>query len=189
MGPQSVPGRETRIISLIGGLVMAVAPGTIRVHQHEQTVTFLVEGWTTMQQSLSFRRVAEEGLGRGANIVRVDLRGCTFMDSTFVGTLLNLKRAVHRCQDGDFALVSPSAQCVKLFQQMGLEGFFPAVPGEEAMQSSWAELTCEPRDDYAFKCNVVEAHQELASMGGRTGEIFRPVARCLAQEMEGAKKP
>jgi anti-anti-sigma factor len=162
------------------------AQGTVRVKQEAQTVTFQVEGWTTMHQSLAFRRAAEEALGQGARVIRVDLRCCTFMDSTFIGTLLNLKRAVHREENGEFTLICPSAPCTRLFKQMGLEGVFP-IAAEEAPATGLTELCCERGDDHAFKCNVVEAHQELANMGGRTAEIFGPVARCLAEEMAAKK--
>jgi anti-anti-sigma factor len=167
---------------------MAAPQGIVRVHQQQQTIAFQVEGWTTMHQSLAFRRAAEYWLEQGACVMRVDLSRCTFMDSTFIGTLLNLKRAVNREENGDFALVGPTAACLKLFQQMGLDGVFPILAVDEAAGFCWTEMPCEKTDDFAFKCNVVEAHQGLADLGGRAGEIFRPVARCLSQEMEAAKK-
>jgi anti-sigma B factor antagonist len=167
---------------------MAAPPGTIRLGQRENAVTFQVEGWMTMQQSLAFRRCAQDWLAEGARFIRVDLRCCTFMDSTFVGTLLSLKRATELEPSGQFFLVSPSTQCQKIIHQMGLDDVIPTTAGAEAEPSCWTELKLQVENDCAFKCNVVEAHQELASLGGRTGEIFGPVARCLAQEMDTIKK-
>jgi anti-anti-sigma factor len=166
---------------------MAAPQGIIRVHQDGPTVTFQVEGWTTMKQSLSLRRFAEQCLAAGATTLQVDLRRCTFMDSTFVGTLLFLKRAVHRKEHGEFTLLAPSAECGKLFRQMGLEGVFPTAAAE-GPAGPWTELTSEGEDGGAFKRNVVQAHQELASLPGPAGDAFRAVVRCLGQEAEEATR-
>jgi anti-anti-sigma factor len=158
------------------------------VHHEGQTATFQVDGWTTMKQSLSFRKAAEQCLSNGAQVLRVDLRCCTFMDSTFIGTLMFLKRQVHRHKHGDFALVSPSAECCRLFQQMGLDGVFPIVPPTGDTAPCWTELKSGAEDMNAFKRNVIDAHEELARLEGPAGEPFRAVMRCLGQEAE-ANKP
>jgi anti-anti-sigma factor len=161
--------------------------GTVRAHQQDQRLIFQVDGWTTMNQSLSFRRCAEQGLASGVTTLWVDLRRCTFMDSTFIGTLLFLKREAHRRPNGEFALVSPSEQCCKLFKQMGLEGVFPIITAEDFPPDAGTELTGGKDDLSAFKRNVVQAHQELASLEGPAGEPFRAVVRCLAKDLEAEK--
>ncbi len=162
---------------------MPAPQGLIRMHQQGQTATFQVEGWTTMNQSLSFRRSAEQALANGTRVLKVDLRQCTFMDSTFIGTLLFLKRAAHRQPGGEFFLVCPSAACGRLFKQMGLEGVFPCV-NEEGGPCGGTELNRVPDDVKALQCNVIQAHQELASLDGPAGEQFRAVARCLEQDLK-----
>jgi anti-anti-sigma factor len=163
------------------------AQGIVRVCRDDRTVTFQVEGWTTMNQSLMFRRSAEQSLAGGAWVLRVDLRLCTFMDSTFIGTLLFLKRTVHGRKQGEFFLVSPSPECRQLFHKMGLDGAFPILEEEPASQS-WTELSREGEDSDAFKCNVVQAHRELARIEGPAGEPFRAVVRCLERDLEAEKK-
>ncbi len=163
------------------------AQGIVRVYQDDRTVTFQVEGWTTMNQSLMFRRSAEQALAGGATVLRVDLRLCTFMDSTFVGTLLFLKRTVHGRKQGEFFLICPSAECRQLFHKMGLDGAFPVLEEEPAGQD-WTELTREGEDCEAFKGNVVQAHRELARIEGPAGDPFRAVVRCLERDLEGEKK-
>jgi anti-anti-sigma factor len=166
---------------------MAPPQGTVRAHQQDQRAIFQVEGWTTMNQSLSFRRYAEACISQGATTLWVDLRPCTFMDSTFIGTLLFLKREVYRRKRGEFALISPSEQCCKLFKQMGLEGVFPTVTPEQMPACSWTEIPRGTDDVTAFKRNVVQAHQELAGLEGPAGEPFRKVMRCLAPELDAEK--
>jgi hypothetical protein len=45
----------------------------------------------------------------------------------------------------------------------------------------WMELGVVPDDVAACKRNVVEAHQELATLPGSAGEPFREVMRCLSR--------
>jgi anti-anti-sigma factor len=168
---------------------MAAQQGTVRVHRHDRTLTFQVEGWGTMAHSLPLRRFAEQSLAAGVTAIRVDLRRCKYMDSTFLGTLLFLKRAAERRCQGDFALLSPSPECGRLFQQMGLDTVYPVVAAEEPAADAWTELTGGTEDVPAFQRNVVQAHQELADLPGPAGEPFRAVMRCLEREKPVDKAP
>jgi anti-anti-sigma factor len=167
---------------------MAAPQGIVRVYRHDQAAVFQVEGWTTMNQSLSFRRAAEQCLASGVTALQVDLRRCTFMDSTFIGTLLCLKRTAHGRKQGEFVLLAPSPQCCQLFQQMGLEGVFPVKTCEELPASACTELGRGAEDAGAFRRNVVQAHEELANLEGPAGEPFRAVVRCLQQD-EQSQQP
>ena len=166
-----------------------VAPqGIVRVSQHNQTVIFQVEGRATMHHSPSVRRFAEQCLPCGTTTLGVDLRYCTHMDSTFLATLLFLKRRVDRWVQGEFTLISPSPPCCQLLQQMRLDKVFPIVTMEELAASLWTELQSEPDDIKAFKRNVVQAHQELANIEGLAGKPFRELVSALVRELE-AEKP
>ena len=162
---------------------MTARQGRVRVYQHDQTITFQIEGQATMQHSPAVRQFAEQCLTDGMTVLSVDLRRCTHMDSTFLGTLLFLKRIVERHQTGRFALISPSPQCRQLLQQMGLEKIFPVVDREEPAPSVWRDLPSGPEDMAVFKRNVVQAHQELGRLEGPAGETFRELADQLAQEL------
>jgi anti-anti-sigma factor len=161
---------------------MRARQGSVRVHQHDQTVTLQIEGQATMQHSPSLRQFAEQCLTNGTTALCVDLRHCTHMDSTFLGTLLFLKRLVERRAAGTFALISPSPRCCELLQQMGLAKIFPVVDQEELAARVWGALPSGPEDMAAFKRNVVQAHQELGRIEGPAAETFRELADQLARE-------
>ena len=164
---------------------MLALQGTLHVHQADQTITFRVDGCGRATNSLTLRRFAEQVLAAGATTLRVDLRRCTHMDSTFIGTLLQLKRAAEKGERGSLVLLSPSTQCSQILRQMGLDRM---VVVESAAEEAgpWTELGGE-EDPAAFKCNAVEAHQELATLEGPVGETFRRVVRCLMQDPEAKK--
>jgi anti-anti-sigma factor len=162
---------------------MAALQGSVRVYQHDQAVTFQVEGQATMHHSPAVRQYAEQSLTVGTTALSVDLRRCIHMDSTFLGTLLFLKRLVERGEEGTFVLISPSSQCRQLLREMGLEKIFTVVNAEELAPDVWIELKSGPGDLTAFKRNVVQAHQELGRLEGPAGETFRVLATEMAQEL------
>jgi anti-anti-sigma factor len=162
---------------------MAAQQGSVRVYRHDQAVTFRVEGQATMHHSPAVRRYAEQSLTAGTTALSVDLRRCIHMDSTFLGTLLFLKRLVERGEGGTFVLISPSSQCRQLLREMGLEKIFAVVDAEEPAPDVWTELGSGPGDLTAFKRNVVQAHQELGRLDGPAGDTFRVLAAEMAQEL------
>jgi anti-anti-sigma regulatory factor len=161
---------------------MSAPQAVVRVRQKDQALEFQVLGWGTMRQSLCVRRCAEEALARGVQTLRVDLRQCTYLDSTFLGTLLCLQRAAHRLEGRRFALVSPSADCCRLLRQLGVEDFFATEVRDDPAPEDWTELTAERDSACAFNQNVLQAHEELANLGGTAGQVFGPVARQLRRE-------
>jgi len=109
------------------------------------------------------------------------------MDSTFLGTLLFLRRAVERHGPGDFVLVCPSPQCCQILAHMGLANLFPVRQAVDQGPGDWVEVTGDLQDISAFKRNIIQAHRELAALPGPAGEAFRDVVRSLAQEPEGGE--
>ncbi|MGL4552429.1 MAG: STAS domain-containing protein, partial [Gemmataceae bacterium] len=136
---------------------------------------------------LPIRRAAEELLGAGARQVRVDLRDCTYMDSTFLGTLLTLRKMLDARALGPLTLVTPSTPCAKIIHEMGLGDFIPATDAPHDADAAWVELAVENLDPGSFRRNVTQAHEELAALPGQAGEQFRAVIRCLSQA--DAKRP
>lgn len=157
---------------------MATQHGTIRMHQDLRGVTVQVVGWGRMNQSLSVRRLGEACLAESTNPFRIDLRQCTYLDSTFLGTLLYLQRAARRLGKGQLLLVSPSSQCWQLFKQIGVDGCF-SVQDADLPGGDWCELACPADDVEAFNANVVQAHEEFVHVGGTAAEQFQAVVRCL----------
>ncbi len=162
---------------------MDAPQGTIRFCRRGRAVTFHVTDHATMASCLVLRQFAEQALANGAMALHFDLRRCTHMDSTFIGTLLFLKRAAVRA-NGELVLDAPSPRCSGVLEQMGLTGVFPVASAEEPDTTGWAELGASLEDAGACKRNIVEAHRELAALPGATGEVFRSVMRCLADEPE-----
>lgn len=167
---------------------MAGPQGSIRYLPHGGTVTFRIEGRGTMAQSLPLRRQAEQSFAAGAAGVRIDLRDCTYMDSTFVGTLLNLKKTADRRGPHGFILLAPSTACDRILQQMGLSEILETDASATLPPEGWIELSCEVNDVSSFKRTIAQAHEELAKLPGPTGEQFQQALRCM-QQADRSKPP
>lgn len=158
---------------------MSAPRGLIRVRQDAQGITVQVVGWGRMQQSMPVRRLGESCLAEGSGLFRVDLRHCSYLDSTFLGTLLYLQRAARKLGKGQVVLISPSPECCRLFKQIGVEDCFAVACVDEFPAEDWRELSCPSDDVEAFNQNVIQAHEELANVGGPAGDKFQAVIRCL----------
>jgi anti-sigma B factor antagonist len=161
---------------------MSSEEGCLRIEQRGQTISCHVIGQATMRQSPALRRRVEQCLASGPVTLHVDLHECTYMDSTFIGTLLMFRRRL-----GDFALVGPSPDCCRLLQQMGLGAVF-CVLAEESFSEEAGELLESESVGGSFKRTIVEAHQELAGLSGAAGAIFRAVADQLTKDWQAEER-
>jgi anti-anti-sigma factor len=168
---------------------MAVSMGVVQYHCHDKVVHFRVEGRGTMAVAPSFRHFAEACLAKGFASYRIDLRHCTFMDSTFLGTLLSLQGYVARLNTGSLTLVSPSAACAKGLEQMGLTAMLSTESADEIENVEWLHVPPAPADGGTFRRTVEEAHEELAALPGPAGESFRAVVECMTKAAANAEGP
>lgn len=167
---------------------MVALPSCVRVRRVEQTAAVQIVGRGTQNQCSSLRRWVEQALESGATSVEVDLRHCTFLDSTFMGTLLCLRSAAAKAAiPARFWLVAPSVECCRHLRQMGLLRLFSVVERDDPDPGEWTELDIGTDDVLAFKQHVVEAHRELARLGGPAAELYRHLIGPLTYELESAR--
>ncbi|MBM4072021.1 MAG: hypothetical protein FJ271_24310 [Planctomycetes bacterium] len=65
-----------------------------------------------------------------------------------------------------------------------MDDCFAVVCQDESAAADWRELSCPADDVNAFNQNVIQAHEELANVGGPAGEQFKAVVRCLQDNKE-----
>lgn len=145
----------------------------IRALDQGSVLTLAVEGSATMAESPAALAFARERMVGGVRTVRIDLRSCTTMDSTFSGTLLALRRQLEEL-GGRLTLVSPSARVIELLAEMGLEDFYE-IERAEPLDGSWTVLTGGRPGTEKLQRIVLDAHDELARLPGSAGKTFRVV--------------
>lgn len=161
----------------------------IRAHEDPTVLTLDVEGPATMVESPAVHETARAQLSRGVRSLRVDLRDCTSMDSTFSGTLLWLKRQLDAA-GGDFTLVSPSPRALDVLREMGLEDFYAIDTADRPDEgAAWREIAPARPGVESFRRLVIDAHDELSRIPGPEARGFRAVADELRREERRSRAP
>jgi len=158
----------------------------IRAGDMATVLTIDVEGPATMMESPAVEEAVTEGLLDGVHDLRIDLRDCTAMDSTFSGTLLCLKRQLDKV-GGTVTLVSPSPKVLELLGQMGLEDFY-AIDVADRADAAWRKITPAHAELEDLKRAVLHAHDELARRPGPASSAFREVVEELRRN-DGTEGP
>lgn len=166
---------------------MAAPKDVVRVCQHDHTITLQIDGWGTMSQSYAIRQLIEQCFCQGITTIRFDLRRCTYMDSTFLGTMLSLKRNIERRGAGALHIVSPSPESLQLLRKMSMDGLFTIVVEDEATEGMMGELTHVLCDADTMRHNIVDVHRELANLPGPAGAPFRVMVQGLEREAKARK--
>src|SRR5262245_48325003 len=167
-----------------GRPVMDAPQSRICFRQDDHTLSVQVHGRGTMRQSPCIRRLADCGAELAIGHVFLDLHDCSFMDSTFLGTLLCLLR---QFGEAGFTLVSPSEECRRHLEQVGLLDVLPMCDTLPVPDKDWIPVTDED-DICRFRTSVVQAHEALAALPGGSGEHFRSIAACLAAEAANSSR-
>jgi hypothetical protein len=179
----------------------------ISVARFADGVTVRVQGPGTMSESRVVHAFAEQALGENGKQVLIDLSGCSYLDSTFLGGLVSLHKR-HSAKDagrdaskdaaketgketgkeageGRFAIYAPADQRRLLFSVSRLDQLLPfadQLPPAQGEQDLALEV--EP---YASKEDlaryVVECHRRLAELGGTEAQDFGRVADALENEL------
>lgn len=158
----------------------------IRAHDDPSVFTLDVGGPATMMESAAVNELASERISRGVRAVRIDLRDCTTMDSTFSGTLLALERQLGRV-GGTLTLVSPSERVMELLHQMGVDDFY-AIEASDRAEGPWVVITAaRPRVDKLQRV-VLDAHDELAHLPIPQAGAFRAVVDELRTPDSGSTR-
>ncbi|REJ95163.1 MAG: anti-sigma factor antagonist, partial [Planctomycetota bacterium] len=103
---------------------MPTDSGTIDACCQHGVVRLRVCGRAQAFQCPALRRFVEDCLAGDATELRIDLSGCEHFDSTFLGTLLHLRRT--RCATGGaiLTLVNPSQESLEILKRMGVKRLF-----------------------------------------------------------------
>ena len=146
-----------------------------------------IVGRGTLRESPAVSAFVERMLSAPEGDLVVDLTACEYLDSTFLGCLIGLDRRFGHSRPPRFAIVvTPEGNRRILAPShidalLNLTGVVPLHVGEEIVLSE-PELTGAELGHH-----VLEAHRNLAALGGRNEAVYRPIIERLARELERAR--
>jgi anti-anti-sigma factor len=157
----------------------------IRVAEVGGTLVVEVAGRATMDTAATLRKHIEPRLQAGGLALQLDLRQCSYMDSTFQGTLLILSGVQQRGAARRLELVCPSPECRRLLRENGFDRVLTVVDAEPLTECVWTEIGIETdRKAAAFQDNVIESHEMIVQMDGPTAERYRAAVQMLKQSRQ-----
>jgi len=148
----------------------------IRAHREGRALTIDIRGQATMMESPAVHTLVRKHMSHGLRALRVDLRDCAMIDSTFAGTLLSLEH-----QLDTLTLVSPSPRVLELLRRMGLDDLY-TIEAAPHPRGPWIDLSVASPEAEKLTSLVLESHEELAHVAGPHASAFRSVVEELRRD-------
>jgi anti-anti-sigma regulatory factor len=160
-------------------------PTVVKVAPTDRGCCIRVEGCGTMNESQAAQDLAARTLLSGPDAVVVfDLGDCEYLDSTFIGCLLQLHRNFGKGKPPRFTLAASAAKRKKLLGACALDRVLPAVDTPPAVLGQWIGITVG-KDRTQLMRHVMECHRALAEvdcpMKGAFAKIADGIERDLAR--------
>jgi anti-anti-sigma regulatory factor len=156
-------------------------PPEFTIGRFSEGLVVRIVGRGTMQESLAFRAVVEHS--PIAAVVVFDATYCEYVDSTFLGCLIWMKKACEQSPQRKFFIAASDATRVKLFSTSSLNGYFDFVDACAEPVDKFVAIDVEKLDPEELGRHVMRCHELLADMGGRNAKAFKAVADRLAKEL------
>ena len=161
-----------------------MAGGTLSVGRTADGYCLRLHGRCTMNESPAAHAFVERSLREGAQSVYVDVSDCAYLDSTFLGSLLDLHRRHGKEKPAKFSLLATEEARAKLFQPTHLHKVFNFADAAPGSIEAWVDLPCLPaRTPGDLARHVMECHQRLAEVDGPSRASFAAVAQQLEREL------
>ena len=162
-------------------------PSVVKVGRIRSGYRIRVEGRGTLRESPAVHEFAVHALRDGASTLVVDLSACEYLDSTFLGGLVDLHRRHGAGQPPRLLIAASPAVRRQAFAANHLEPLFryvdecPEVIGEDRIIPA---PTLRASD---LGSHILECHRRLAEVGGPNQSAFGAVAEGLTRELAGSR--
>lgn len=144
-----------------------------------------VAGRGTLRESAALHDFVAEALRVGpANIV-IDLGPCDYLDSTFLGCLIDIFKQTRKMPASRLVLVRPSPACMSLLEKTRLATVLTIEPDCDEPESTMVPLARseeDPREPDMGR-HIRDCHRRLADLGGPNQAVFAAIADQLDREL------
>ncbi len=143
-----------------------------------------VHGRCTKSQSPALHHFATHVFGESPETIYVDLRSCDYLDSTFLGSLLDLHRKYGRAPDLRLRLIAGDELRTRLFAPTHLHKVFNFEDEYPEAIENWVELCSEtPLSKTEMARHIMECHRRLAEVDSPAQKTFAMIADQLESEL------
>ncbi|HSI14907.1 MAG TPA: STAS domain-containing protein [Chthoniobacter sp.] len=162
---------------------MNVQP-SILVGTASRTVWVRVEGKGSFLNSTGLKEFAKEMINRGFREFAVDLKNCTVMDSTFMGTLAGIALRLRELGQGNLRVTNLNERNSDLLSNLGLDQLFliearnsvPTAATETVLETAAPDKTTQAQ-------TMLEAHEACVEANEANAAKFKDVLEYLKQDL------
>jgi anti-sigma B factor antagonist len=141
-------------------------------------------GLANMHLALSLHDFILDSLSRDYHHVLLDMSSCRGLDSTFMGTLINLS-AETRKEEMDIQLYNVTEQCWRLLEMLGADRFLSCGGAHEFPDLDFARIEPELADPRRRIEVIRRAHEHLFDIDESNRKRFGRFLELLSEEMNG----
>ena len=160
------------------------AHSSMEVARSGEAVYVRINGPGNMKLCPTLQDFARRMVKEGYTKFIVNLKDCSTMDSTFMGTLVELASLAKPGAES-LLIINAKDHCEGLLEGLGLDNVLQIKRGYTELP----DIELEPLPEYAVKQAerirlIKQAHENLVEIDERNREKFGPFLRQLTKEME-----
>ena len=149
-----------------------------------------VAGRGSFQNSPALKDFSRRLMDEGRRKFVVDLKDCTALDSTFMGTLASLAIRLRDLGGGELWVVNRNERNTELLAGLGIDTLFSDQPLHRAHAGECREAVHHAADKAATREAIHEAHAACVAVDPRNEDKFKDVIEHLkASAARDAAKP
>ena len=142
-----------------------------------------VEGRGTMRESRAAAEFVARPLAEPGVTVVADLSACEYLDSTFLGCLLDMHRRAGKADPPRFVVYAPPEVVRKLLYPMRLDLVLKTTDEPPEVVGEFVTLAAAEPGTPAVMRHVMECHRHLADVGGPQKATFTAIADHIEREL------
>lgn len=148
-----------------------------------------VEGRATHAIAPALRRCLTELEEGGARSFRLDLGGCSYVDSTFLGVLAGCCLRLRDRPNARFMITAISPRCQEGLRTLGVDRFCQIATDTVEPPHELHQLPVPKEMGDAWADVVLEAHQALVQVDEANAERFDDVIRMVRESLSRSPHP
>lgn len=160
---------------------------SIKVGIAQEAVWIRVEGKGSFQNSVPLKEFSKEMLSRGLRSFVVDLKECSVMDSTFMGTLAGMASKIRSSGGGELVVANLNERNHSLLCNLGLDMLLKLEEAREAPSELMSETTVLGTtgvDKLTEAKTILEAHEAVVSASPANESKFKDLIDFLRQDIQ-----
>jgi anti-anti-sigma regulatory factor len=161
----------------------ASSPFALKVARTTTGHCIRVEGRGTMRESRSASEFAARSLEVPGATVVIDLSACDYLDSTFLGCLVEMHKRAGRATPPRFLVLAPPEKVKKLLGPTRLDLVVKTTAEPPVIVGEYVTLpSAEPSSPDVMR-HVMECHRRLAELAGPQQAAFAAIADSIEREL------